>query len=107
MPDGVTVTTQPPVPRVPLYSETRAPVSCWDPASSTSKQFRIAEHANLQFRAEFFNLLNHPQFQGLAPSTGTGGATAFLPQPLTAGASIISSTSINPRVVQLGLKLLF
>jgi hypothetical protein len=75
--------------------------------NTLSKQFRIAEHANLQFRAEFFNLLNHPQFQGLAPSTGTGGATAFLPQPLTAGASIISSTSINPRVVQLGLKLLF
>jgi hypothetical protein len=61
----------------------------------------------LQFRAEFFNLFNHAQFQGLAPSSGTGGATTFLPQPLSAGSSIITQTSVNPRVMQLGLKLLF
>jgi hypothetical protein len=53
------------------------------------------ENASLQFRAEFFNALNHPQFSN--PNT-TYGSSAF---------GIISSTSVNPRVGQLAVKLIF
>ncbi len=53
------------------------------------------EGASIQFRGEFFNALNHPQFSN--PNT-TYGSSSF---------GIISSTSVNPRVGQLGVKLLF
>jgi hypothetical protein len=53
------------------------------------------EGSALQFRAEFFNAMNHPQFSN--PNT-LFGSPSF---------GIISSTSVNPRVVQLALKLLF
>ncbi len=50
---------------------------------------------SLQFRAEFFNALNTPQFSN--PNT-TFASSAF---------GIISSTSVNPRVGQLAVKMLF
>jgi hypothetical protein len=53
------------------------------------------EGSSLQFRAEFFNLLNHPQFSN--PNT-TFGSSSF---------GIISSTAVNPRVGRLALKLIF
>ena len=52
------------------------------------------EGCSLQFGADFFNALNHPQFSN--PNT-TFGSSSF---------GIISST-VNPRVGQLGLKLIF
>jgi hypothetical protein len=53
------------------------------------------EGSLLQIRAEAFNVLNHPQFSN--PNT-TFGSSSF---------GIISSTSVNPRVGQLPLKLVF
>ncbi len=53
------------------------------------------EGSALQFRMEFFNLLNHPQFSN--PNT-TFGSSSF---------GIISSTAVNPRVGQIALKILF
>jgi len=53
------------------------------------------EGSQLQIRAEAFNVLNHPQFSN--PNT-TFGSSSF---------GIISSTSVNPRVGQLALKLVF
>jgi hypothetical protein len=53
------------------------------------------EHTSLVIRAEFFNLLNHPQFSN---PNSTYGSSSF---------GIISSTSVNPRVGQLALKLAF
>jgi len=53
------------------------------------------EGSALQFRVEFFNALNHPQFSN--PNT-TYGSSSF---------GIISSTSVNPRVGQLAIKLVF
>jgi hypothetical protein len=56
----------------------------------------------LQFRAEFFNLLNHTNFNAPNPvvyAAATGG-----PSP-TAG--VITATSTTSRQIQLGLKLLW
>jgi hypothetical protein len=53
------------------------------------------EGSSLQFRGEFFNALNHPQFSN--PNT-TYGSSSF---------GIISTASVNPRVGQLALKLIF
>jgi len=54
-----------------------------------------SESTQLQFRAAFFNAFNHPQFSN--PNT-TYGSSAF---------GIISSTSVNPRVGQLAVKVIF
>jgi hypothetical protein len=55
----------------------------------------LQEAASLQFRAEFFNALNHPQFAD--PDNNFSSPTFGL----------ISSSSVNPRVGQLALKLSF
>jgi hypothetical protein len=56
----------------------------------------IRENATLQFRTEFFNTFNHPQFSNPAvvdASKGTFGQ--------------ITSTSVNPRLIQFALKYAF
>ena len=69
---------------------------------SASKRIPVSERINLQFRAEIFNLLNHPNFNTPNPiifTAATGG-----PSP-TAG--VITSTTTTSRQVQFGLKLLW
>jgi hypothetical protein len=62
---------------------------------SATKDFRIKEAMKLQFRADAFNLTNHPLFA--APTIG-----------VTSGSfGQISSTTNAPRVIQLGLRLTF
>jgi hypothetical protein len=61
-----------------------------------------SEALNLQFRAEFFNVLNHPNF---APSGNLNMFTA-LGQPVSTFGEI-TSTSTDNRVVQLALKLIW
>jgi hypothetical protein len=53
------------------------------------------EKSSVQFRTEFFNTLNHPQFAN--PDTNFTSPTF----------GVISSTAVNPRVIQLALKLAF
>ncbi len=63
----------------------------------------IHENAVLQFRAEFFNLFNHPQF-------GNPGAIGSSPVANNLGAGNfgqITSLSVNPRLMQLALKYVF
>jgi hypothetical protein len=63
---------------------------------STFKNFRLKEQTSLQFRAEFFNILNHPN---LGQPANALGASNF---------GVISSTgNYLPRNVQIALKLLF
>jgi len=56
----------------------------------------IHEDAVLQFRAEFFNLFNHPQFSN--PSTAFSSAASF---------GQITSATVNPRLMQFALKYVF
>jgi hypothetical protein len=65
---------------------------------------RISESFNVQFRAEFFNILNHPNFD--VPSIALGhtdifDATGAL-QPATAG--VLNATSNPGREIQFALK---
>jgi hypothetical protein len=69
---------------------------------SLAKRFTFRERLNLEFRAEFFNLFNHANFNTPNPvvyAAATGG-----PSP-TAG--VVTSTATTSRQVQLGLKLLW
>ena len=61
------------------------------------KDTKLWEGGTLQFRAEAFNIWNHPQF---SPPFGFDGNTS-----LTFGQ--VTSTSTTPRVMQFGLKLMF
>ncbi|HLX72286.1 MAG TPA: hypothetical protein VKV04_21925, partial [Verrucomicrobiae bacterium] len=66
---------------------------------------KISETANLQFRAEFFNVLNHtnfapPTLANLAAFNSTG-----VPQTGTFGQ--LTSTQGQNRIIQLGLKLVW
>jgi len=54
---------------------------------------RLRENTTLTFRAEFYNALNHPQFAN--PDSNLTSPTF----------GVISSTSVNPRVIQFALKL--
>jgi hypothetical protein len=58
------------------------------------------EGTELQFRAEFFNLFNHPQFY-------LPGGTSGLQNIDTPGAATITQTVNNPRLIQFALKLRF
>ncbi len=62
------------------------------------KQFMVnwpIEKSSFQFRAEFFNTLNHPQFAN--PDTNFTSPTF----------GVISSTAVNARVGQLALRFTF
>lgn len=62
---------------------------------SMFKNFRFAERWNLQFRADFQNLFNHPNY-GLPDLTVGDPAMGA-----------VTSASVNARIIQLGLKLSF
>lgn len=63
----------------------------------------FTEQSALEFRAEFYNAFNHPQFSA---TTTVQGAT----QPTAVGSlnfGQITATSVSPRIIQLGLKYMF
>jgi len=66
-------------------------LATWD--FSVNKDFRLTERVGLQFRSEFFNLLNHANF-GL-PNASIGSAAA----------GTITNVITNARQVQFGLRL--
>ncbi len=80
---------------------------------SLSKVTELAESTRLQFRAEFFNILNHTNLQtpnavvySAGPTQGSAASqnTAAVLSP-TAG--VVTSTAGTSRQIQLSLKLLF
>ena len=74
----------------------------WD--MSALKTTRVTERQTVQFRAEFFNAFNHPQFTN--PNAGQG-AIFSLPDRASGSFGQITSTSVNPRVIQFALKYIF
>ena len=82
---------------------------------SVTKSWKFRESLRAQFRAEFFNILNHPKFanpeggpNGYAnndPSAGFGmGCSCITPD--VAGSNPVLGSG-GPRAIQLGLKVLF
>ncbi|MFN0170710.1 MAG: carboxypeptidase regulatory-like domain-containing protein [Bryobacteraceae bacterium] len=69
------------------------------------RNFRLREGMNLQFRSEFFNLLNHANFS--LPNAGLGNPAAFGTITATAGGLYGDGASSDPRVLQFALKLVF
>jgi len=67
---------------------------------SVNKDTRISERFNLQFRAEFFNLLNRANF-------GVPNTTVFSGANFNASAGLITSTVTTSRQIQGSLKLIF
>ncbi|MGA2509453.1 MAG: hypothetical protein ABSG27_04425 [Candidatus Acidiferrales bacterium] len=64
--------------------------------ASILKDTKIWEHGTIQFRADFFNVWNHAQFNPPGNNVNT---------PSTFG--VVNSTANTPRVVQFALKYLF
>ena len=58
------------------------------------KNNRITESVNLQFRAEFFNIFNHANFNGINTTFGSGAFGRV-------------TSARDPRIIQFGLKLGF
>jgi len=79
--------------------------------ASLLKTTKITESTSVQFRAEFFNLFNHPQFNNPGSSTLFSSVnlidTATIGTCATCTGGQITYTSVNPRVVQLALKFIF
>jgi hypothetical protein len=86
----------------------------WNLDSGLTKNFHITEAVNLQFRAEFFNVLNHPNFENPRNSTSGSatltssvfGQTCCVTAALPSSATVIAIGEPN-RVIQFGLKLVF
>ena len=64
------------------------------------KDTRITERLQVQFRAEFFNIFNHTNFQ--APNIDAGTSTILGGNNVT-----LTQTATDGRVIQFGLKLLW
>ena len=75
---------------------------------SVAKNFRFFEHMTLQFRGEFFNILNHPNFAlpnfFVDPGSPQQGLITQTPDQAQTNPGLGGG---GPRVVQLGLKVVF
>ncbi|HET6205171.1 MAG TPA: TonB-dependent receptor [Terracidiphilus sp.] len=77
---------------------------------STFKNFKITERFSMQFRAEFFNILNHPNFN--APNFGGNGVVAIggsgnFTDPHFGEVGSTRDNPYDPRQIQFALKLYY
>ena len=74
---------------------------------SIQKMIKIGERHSLQFRTEFFNIFNHAQFAlpgyTAAPNNFANNGPLFV----NGSFGTITSTSVNPRLMQFGLRYAF
>jgi hypothetical protein len=89
------------------------PLWQWDLA--VRRQFSLTEHFNIQFRTEFFNILNHPNFAdpngALSTASTFGVASSMLGRSLGVGGLQGGFNPLyqigGPRSMQFSLKLVF
>ncbi|MGB8028233.1 MAG: carboxypeptidase-like regulatory domain-containing protein [Terracidiphilus sp.] len=82
---------------------------------SAVKDTHIAEKLDLQFRAEFFNILNHTNFltpnevvYSSAPTViSSGGVETVTASAVSPTAGVVTATSTTSRQIQFGVKLHF
>jgi Carboxypeptidase regulatory-like domain len=77
---------------------------------SVAKSTTIREGLRAQFRAEFFNVLNHSNFTTPNPVVYSSGPTPKTPTTeaqVSPTAGVVSATATTSRQIQFGLKLLF
>jgi hypothetical protein len=72
----------------------------WNFDTSLAKRFAVTERVNMQFRAEGFNIFNHPNFASPNPVVFSGNN-------YSSSAGAITATSNASRQIQFALKLLF
>ena len=74
----------------------------WD--ASLARKFPIREASNIEFRAEYFNLMNHTNLgdPGTTLGSGFGKITSTSPQNWAG-----TAPQNDPRIAQLSLKLVF
>jgi hypothetical protein len=88
----------------------------WNLDSSVTKKFPVTERISMQLRAEFFNILNHANFDNIRDATG--GSNSILAPGSSFGRTCcatvappstqtIVSTGESARVIQFALKLQF
>ena len=66
---------------------------------------RISENFNIQFRAELFNVLNHPNF---APPPTPGNTDIFTPSGAPSGSvGVLTSTTTTSREIQFAFKVMW
>jgi hypothetical protein len=75
----------------------------WD--SSLFRTINIRENIRLQFRAEVFNIVNHPDFG--VPNAVIGTAAAGTISSLIGNSTLVAEPVGQPRQIQFALKLLF
>ena len=68
----------------------------FDGAIMKTRVGSMNENAILEFRSEFCNSFNHPQFANLAANAGSA-----------AKCGVISSTTVSPRLIQFALRYAF
>jgi hypothetical protein len=80
----------------------------WNVDFSVSKNTRLWEQGSLQFRAEFFNILNHPNFAlpngFISPGSAPAGTITQTPDVAQGNPGLGGG---GPRVLQFGLRLQF
>jgi len=80
----------------------------WNVDFSVTKNFALRERLNLQFRGEFFNVFNHPNFalpnNVVAPGSETAGVISQTPDVAQGNPGLGGG---GPRVMQFGLRLQF
>jgi hypothetical protein len=97
-------------------------LGAWQIDFSLHREFRVSEHLSLQFRAETFNIFNHPKFANpsdpgepgrltFAPGPGFGSATETLANGLGPSNVLGQVSSVfqigGPRSMQFALRLRF
>jgi hypothetical protein len=81
----------------------------WDFAIVKDTTFGPEDKLNMQFRTEFFNIANKPQFgpPNTTTSCASGTGAVFSPCSAAGNFGVVNSTINNPRLIQFALRFTF